>query len=519
MPAERPQSRVLSLSAATLALYAATWWIERAIFRNGIVPWHSIVDPGEPGNRALLAGELLAYALVTLGIFACYLELLRLCRDGGLASPRARLLALGTPVLIAVMLGAMVPRLSQDLFSYLAQGYLGVLPGDNPLLQPAEAVRGTLTGARLDAFGWHVAPGISPYGILWTRIEVAVAAAGGRHIFTGIALLKSIAVAATLASAGMIWVILGHIRPALQWQGTLAYLWNPLVLMELAGEGHNDALMIFFTLAALAACVRARPTSSLILQGLGALTKYVPLLLLPAQLVYLWRQRRSGARISGQILLAALVLGALAVLLYARYWVGLHSFHGLVRRDIPNGLASLFGAVGVLLRRTPLKPISAPLRLLLLTVPALIFILWQSLRVRDALQLARVFAWSSLAFVLVASPDFWPWYACLPIALICAGELDRLLWLAVLMSLMGRLFAPMELLHDHGYLGLKVSKALITGFGSLLPLLALLGWWLCGRYRAVQSRSHHPTRHAMQDHCLALPPAEAAGINGDLHRS
>jgi hypothetical protein len=31
------------------------------------------------------------------------------------------------------------------------------------------------------------------------------------------------------------------------------YPWSPLALVEFASEGHNDALMVFFTIAALAA--------------------------------------------------------------------------------------------------------------------------------------------------------------------------------------------------------------------------------------------------------------------------
>ncbi len=246
--------------------------------------------------------------------------------------------------------------------------------------------------------------------------------------------------------------------------------------MEFAAEGHNDALMVFFTIAALAATVAARPLRSLLWQGLGTLCKYVSLLFVPAQLVYLWRRRGHGARLLLPTLGAAAIVLALAGILYVPFWVGSDSFRGLLHRSVPNGLASLFGVLGVLLRRTPLQPISDPLRMALLTVPTVLFILWLSVRVRNGQQLASAWMWSSLAFVFVASPDFWPWYACMPIALICVAAPRRLLWFVVLLSLTGRLAAPAEMVHDHGYLGLKASKALITGFASLLPLLALSAW-------------------------------------------
>lgn len=508
-PAEqRAIGPVLWLSAVSIALYASTWLVERALFRNGIEVWTSVLDPGHPGSRTRLALQLIAYGVVTALTFGVYLRVLALSREGALATPAAQRIALATPALINVMLLFSAPRLSQDLYSYLAHGFLGVLPGSNPLVQGAEAVRGTMTGARLDSFGWHVSPGITPYGILWTRIEVAVAALSARHVWLGIELFKVLVIAASLGAAAMIWRILGQLRPGWQLTGTLAWLWNPLIIVEFAAEGHNDALMIFFALASLAACVTVRPVRSLLLQGFGALAKYVSVLFVPSQLVFLWR-RRGSVRLSGDVVISALVLLVVAALLYAPFWVGAVSFKGLLHRDIPNGLASLFGVLGVVLRRTPLKPISDTLRLIVLTVPCVLFILWKSLLVVNARQLARVWMWSSLAFVLVASPDFWPWYACMPIALICVADLRRLFWLVFLVSVAGRLTAPMELLHDHGYLGLKTSKALITGIGSLLPLVALVFWqarrW--GRRHASRRLGRAPENFAE----VPVVPVSTAG--------
>lgn len=462
------------LCASSVALYLSTWLIERDIFRNGIEPWTSVLDPQHAPDPQLLVAQLLAYIAVTLLIFACYLRILKMCRAGELDAGWQRRLALGTPVLINVLLLLTAPRMSQDAYSYLAHGYLGVLPGNNPLVQGAEAIRGNLIGIRITHYGWHTSPGITPYGILWTRIEVAIARHCAGNVWLAIEEFKLIAVASNLATAAAIWAALRYLRPRWQLYGTLMYVWNPLALVEFAAEGHNDAVMVFFTIAALVASVAVRPARSLLYQGLGTLCKYVSLLFVPAQLVYLWRRR--GTRLLLPALSAAVILLTLAAILYVPFWVGLGSFRGLLHRDIPNGLASLFGALGVLLRRTPLAPVSGPLRLAVLTVPTVLLILWLSVRVRNGQQLARAWMWSSLAFVYVASPDFWPWYACMPIALICVAAPRRLLWVVVLVSLSGRLMAPAEMVHDHGYLGLKASKALITGFASLLPLIIFAVW-------------------------------------------
>ena len=196
-----------------------------------------------------------------------------------------------------------------------------------------------------------------------------------------------------------------------------------------------------------------------------------------------------------EVVAACAVILGLAVLLYARFWHGFHdSFFGLLHRSFPNGLASLYGAVGLVLRRTPLASISAPLQALLLTMPLVIYVGWSSWRLRNARDLTRAWAWTAVIFLLVSSPDYWPWYATMPIALMCVADTEEFFWLVLLLSITGRLAAPSELVHDRGYYGIKASKAIITGIGSLLPLavLCLRQWRHWHRRRAAPTTAAEP---------------------------
>jgi hypothetical protein len=451
---------MFAMSVITLALYASNAWVSRALFHDTIAP----------GSGMAL------YIVVNLALFVIYHRVLRLCARGELESGAARALALSVPCLMNVLLVATEPSLSEDVFSYMAHGMLGVTPGDNPLLQPAEQAAHTPLGGALARVGWHGEIGITPYGIVWTRIEIAVMNLCGAQVAAALVALKSLVAGLSLATAYCIWLFLGHARPAAQLYGTLAYLWNPLILVELAGEGHNDALMLFFVTAALAACVVNRPTASLMAQGLAVATKYVPLLFLPAQLVYLWRQRRSTGRlVQGALVALGLMLLILGVL-YAPLWAGWHSFDGLLHRAQPISSASPFGAINWMLRRSPWAAAAAPLTLWTVTLPLLAVIAWCSLRVTDAMGLARAFAWISLGYALFAAPDYWPWYACLPVALMLAGDMKNLFWLVMLMSITARLCAPLEVLRAHGYLTMIQAKGALTGLGATLPLGALAVW-------------------------------------------
>ena len=479
------EPRLLAISAASIALYILTWRLEDSIFHNRLPAPLSLSDPANAGTRWLLLWQMLLYVVLTVLLFAVYLAVLRMGRRGQLDDARVRRWALGVPVILNILCLAWVPLLSQDVYSYLAHGYLGVLPGHNPFLEPIEVVRELDLGPRLIAVGWHISPDVTPYGVLWTRLEMSVATLCGDNVFAAALCFKVIALLASLGSAWLIWRILGRTCPALQLQGSLAYLWNPLVIMEFAGEGHNDALMIFLSIGALAACVACRPTVSVIAQLLGFLTKYTCLLFFPAQLIYLWRTRRSAARLAAAVAVGFLGVIIVAVILYVPLWAGVQTFGGILTRADTVSSATLSGISGWLLKHSPLKAAAGTLTTAVLTLPVLAFAAWASLRVHSAADLARTCAWISLAYLLVASPDYWPWYACIPVAWIAVGEPGRLLWLALLLSFTARLVAPLELLHVHDFLSWHVSKGIITALGSLVPLLALTVW----AWRERQRRS------------------------------
>jgi alpha-1,6-mannosyltransferase len=467
----RAEGRVLGLTVITIALYVVTWQLEGAMFRDGNVV--RSVGPPAPASAYL---QWAAYTAATLLVFWAYAALISMSVRGELDSGRARSYALLAPILLNLMFLLYVPRLSMDTLSYLGHGFLGQLPGGNPLLQPVQDASDTAIGPELAAYGWHTFPGITPYGILWTRLEMAIAQLSGMNVWAAILLFKAIATGASLGSAWLVWRILGHIDPAVQLQGTLAYLWNPLILMELAGEGHNDAVMILFSLAALAAAIAGRPAISLIAQLLGGMSKYVSVLFLPAQLTFLWRTRRDHTQLAWQVLVALTVTAVILVVSYAPLWAGLHSFDGIVHRPYTGGSVTFFSVIRWILKHTPLRPLAGPLTTVLVTGLLLAVIAWSSLYVRDAVTFAKSCAWISLAFALIVCPEYWPWYACMPIAWICVGEFRRLFWLVFLLALFGRLTAPLELLRIHGHLGFNLSKGLTTGAGALLPLVLLLVW-------------------------------------------
>ena len=79
----------------------------------------------------------------------------------------------------------------------------------------------------------------------------------------------------------------------------LAYAWNPLLAIEVAGSGHIDIFGALLLVASLAALVRRRRTTAALTFGLAVAVKFLPIVLLPLY----WKR----VRIRDAALAAALV--------------------------------------------------------------------------------------------------------------------------------------------------------------------------------------------------------------------
>jgi alpha-1,6-mannosyltransferase len=495
-----PVFRVAILGGVTLCAYALVDLSEGAIARNGL----RIQGIGAAPDRVALAGQLGLFLAANLVLFWAYVQVLAMSRRGALAAPRARLLAFAFAVLFNLGMAARAPRLSQDVYSYMAHGYLAEVPGSNPLLRSARMAMETDIGPRLAALGWTGEAGITPYGVLWTRLEMAVMHAT-HDVGTARLAWKGLALLASFACAFCIWQFAGRTAPASQLTATLAYLWNPLFVVEFAGEGHNDALMVALVLASLVAAAARRPVAAGIALLLGVLTKYVPLLLAPPHLVYEWRTGRDAARLARAVVLALGVAAGIAAALYAPIWAGADSLRGLAQRAESSSSASLFGIANWILIRSPLHPVAGRLAMVLLMLPTLAFVLWRSARIADAGSLARGCAWISFAYLLGAAPDYWPWYSAMPVALLLAGYVEENLGIALFISLCARLIAPLNAAFLNGAIGMRVAKGLTTFVGATLPLVVAGIWAIRSARRALASSAE------AAPNCRGVDQTRAAG--------
>jgi len=200
--------------------------------------------------------------------------------------------------------------------------------------------------------------------------------------------------------------------------------WQPVVILESAGTGHHDALIMLPALIGLGLLGRERTRTALLALTLSALMKPVTIpLLAMAALARLREQRwlRTIGGWTGDLLVVALV----TVLVSAPYWAGgamLRSLLAEPGRLVSNPfygvVADLIGAVSGVAMRARFVVEAGPVSRTAVSVIVIMLIGWFAVRVRQARpsgrSLMRVEAggWAAATLVLALVPsNAHPWYA------------------------------------------------------------------------------------------------------------
>jgi hypothetical protein len=188
--------------------------------------------------------------VIGLGLlFGLYLWAIRLATPRG-AGERVSLIRLvfTTSALFATILIFSYPLTAIDLFIYAIRSRGWALYGLNPLATAPAALPANDPWLGLAA-EWGDAP--SPYGPAWEILSLATFYLSGGDFLLHLFALKIIAALAYLGCVWLVYQILRQLLPIWAEAGTLAFAWNPLVLLESVQNAHNDIVMVFFMLAAI----------------------------------------------------------------------------------------------------------------------------------------------------------------------------------------------------------------------------------------------------------------------------
>ena len=383
------------------------------------------------GFSAYLVGLALAFGL--------YLWALRLImRHSGEASHAVISLrfVLLTGALLAAVLLLSYPLGAIDVFVYAIYTRGWALHGLNPLaVSPTQYPPGDPWLSL--AAEWIDAP--SPYGPVWQVLALGAYYAGGGNFLLQVYALKVLAIFAYLGCAILIYRILRQTRSDWALAGTIAFAWNPLVLIEVAQNAHNDIVMIFFMLAAVwALTTTRRKNSPLLFDGLvcvflalSILTKFITIVIVPFFLLALMSRGQRWPNRIARLIGFGLLTGVLVIVGTLPLWPGWDQW-AVVQGADSAGRSIL--ALLVLTLRDALKFDAAfdVARKALLGLYVVIYvyaawrlfkIIWQPKEDRGEAILQQTLASSFLALfwlLLLVMPIFHAWYLlwCFPLAVL-----------------------------------------------------------------------------------------------------
>jgi len=401
------------------------------------------------GDLSVHIPEFMALALGGGVLYCVALYALEHTRDNG----AVRWLVLLAALAFRLTLFPHPPSLSTDLHRYRWDGHI-----QNEGWNPYQVAPTDPRLAPLRDSGWSVMPApeiptmYPPLSELIFRAtwRVLPGPVGFKLPF----LLADLAVAAMLAG----WI---RSTGGRNYQVAI-YAWNPLVVVEFASSGHNDALAIAGVVATLL-IIRRYPAMSTLTLSAGALAKAFPATLLPLALF------RAGWPIKLRGWLAAAGCGALAAVCVwpyrnaGREFLGMLKYYQMIWRNYHSSIYP------VLLWLSGSHDVAAGVG----EGVVLGLALWLAVRRYDPTRAAFLL----IGTVLLFAPDGYSWYFTWIVPLLCFFPSPAWILLTILQFLSYKIFI------NYRALGVWEFDPLFQWL-CYAPFYSLLGWEI------LRGRSH-----------------------------
>lgn len=377
----------------------------------------------------------------------------------------------GVSALVVAAFATLYPVNAIDLFIYVVRSHLLTTYGANPNAVRPVVFWNTDPFVRFASQEW--ATTTSPYGPLWNLIAAPVTAWSKTDIGHALIGFKALVVVAALAAAWFIYETVKLDHPEHATAAAVAWLWNPLLLWEGIGNGHNDVVVMCFVVAAIYCWRSGRDGWVIPLLLASVLIKYVTVLLLPIAIVMLWRGKTMRRRliVALQSALASAVL--LVVALYPFFDVkalreSIDQQSGLIMSSPMAGLILLSNRFHWTFNVTDVGKRGAEI-IVALTLLALLWLL-----IRDWITGPHAMLLVMTVYVAVGAWNFRPWYLIWIVALTALLPVGWPFWRGAAWTLGALLSYSHYIWLREWWPGSGFSFELTGIAFSFVPLLALL---------------------------------------------
>jgi rSAM/selenodomain-associated transferase 1 len=308
------QNNSILLLASTGMLSGLVYWLMfvqphtlLALQRRSLLDLYDLVKIDSLARWRLLGGFLIQGALYWLGWRAA-----RHARGR-----TAWIIVLASTLASSVILLFLYPYDAADVFDNILHGRILGVYGANPFERFASDFKAD-PFYRYTAWRYNT----SAYGPGWEILAGGAARLAGDAVVTNVLVFKLLAGAFLWASIGVVAAVLRRAAPERALAGIVLLAWNPVILYETFGHGHNDMAMVFWILLAILTLLHRRYVLTVLALVTGALFKFIPLLMLPAATLIAMRDLPNSRARVRFVILSFGVAALLVVLAYAPFWYG-----------------------------------------------------------------------------------------------------------------------------------------------------------------------------------------------------
>ena len=233
----------------------------------------------------------------------------------------AWMIVIGGTLAFIIMFLFMAPVDARDIYDNIFHGRILGVYGANPF-------RDLISAFPHDPLSqypyWKNSP--SAYGPLWETLAGITAWLAGDGIITNILAFKILPGIFHLASIAVVVSFLHRSQPQQALSGALLLGWNPVVLYETWGNGHNDIAMIFWVLLTALLISQKQYSFGTLSLIAGTLIKFIPVLLIPAALLIGYHSLENIKSRFWFIVKTSLAGAFLIMIAYVPFWNGMATF-------------------------------------------------------------------------------------------------------------------------------------------------------------------------------------------------
>ena len=358
------------------------------------------------------------YVVTVVGMFLVYFRVLERLKNA-----ETKMMSATTKMIMTFSLAFMLtlffsfPALSTDVFDYISSNRVLFVHHANPWLEPPQ----NFPDDQFIYLGsWKFRASVyGPVQFLFSSLAHLIAQ---DHILTNIAVYKGMGMAFLLLTIFVVKTWLKDESPQRLAYGLAVIAWNPLLLIEIVGNAHNDIIMAFFSLLGCYLFYKKRYNLSALALACAVLAKMTALLILP--LLGIWLIGKHRLKQSAQMAVTFILVTLSGMISLGSGFSGLMQNLGiqlgLYLRSLPTILRFFLLNLG-LSNKLALYGEKA------LTLPAFGILVIKSIQYLKHIGFISAIVVVMTGYLMLVSPMLQPWYLVwvLPfVALLKRGKLQ-----------------------------------------------------------------------------------------------